>query len=160
MPRTLRSKTITVPGNLLQACDEFNAGLYYECHESLEEIWQEETGELRDLYKGLIQVAAAYVHITRSNVNGASRLLTTAIGYLDRYRPTAMGFDIEGISRDAERSLAHVRASVSGALAPDPGLTPYYTCDTWRLPSEARRWRAWGFDGQGEALEMTITVPE
>lgn len=36
------TKRITVPGNLRQACDEFNSGLFFECHEFLEEIWQEE----------------------------------------------------------------------------------------------------------------------
>jgi len=53
-------KFITVPGNMEQACAEFNAERFFECHESIEEIWQQETGEVRDLYKGLIQIAAAF----------------------------------------------------------------------------------------------------
>ncbi|MGH2632791.1 MAG: DUF309 domain-containing protein, partial [Tepidiformaceae bacterium] len=48
-------KYITVPGNLAQACNEFNTGHFFECHESIEEIWQQEAGDVRDLYKGLIQ---------------------------------------------------------------------------------------------------------
>lgn len=156
-----REKTITVPGNLIQACHEFNTGLYFECHESLEEIWQEEEGEVRDLYKGLIQIAAAFVHITRGNRVGATRLLTTGTGYLGPYRAEgAMGFDVEAICATAERALAYVRTQPENEIAFNPAVVPVYACDTTALATEAVRWRAWGFDRAGAALEMTIIVAE
>ena len=65
-PRTrkqLVTKTITVPENLQRACEDFNAGRFYESHEHLEEIWQYERGRVRDAYKGLIQIAAAFVSL-------------------------------------------------------------------------------------------------
>jgi uncharacterized protein len=152
-------KAITVPGNLLQACQEFNSGKFFECHESLEEIWQEEQGEVRDLYKGLIQVAAAFVHVTRGNFVGADRLMRTALGYLAPYRAEgAMGFDVEAICARVEACHRDLISNGPGNVVFDPTTPPAYTCDTARLAAESRRWRAWGFDTAGEALELQVTV--
>jgi uncharacterized protein len=159
--RGFTAKRITVPGNFAQGCEEFNSGKYYECHETFEEIWQEEQGEVRDLYKGLIQVAAAFVHISRGNYRGARRLLSTAIGYLEPYRaPGAMGFNVDEICERAERALERVEAQGPDGVENEPGMAPVYRCDQARIPEEARRWKAWGFDREGSALEMEILVPE
>ena len=142
----------------MKACEEFNSGRFFECHETFEEIWQEEQGEVRDLYKGLIQVAAAFVHASRDNPRGTERLLTTALGYLAPYRADgAMGFDVGAICGAAERALAALReGGVEAALA----AVPRYACDATKLPAEAVHWRAWGFDRHGSALPMEITIPE
>lgn len=160
--RVLVSKRITVPGNLRRACDEFNSGLHFECHETLEEIWQEEHGPVRNLYKGLIQIAAAFVHIDRNNAKGAGRLLATGIGYLEPYVTTgAMGFDVDGIVKSAERAkrelerLGHERLDEF-----DPRLAPVFRWDPRRVEAEAIRWNAWGFDEEGQAASMEITVVE
>ena len=42
----------------LKGIEEFNQGLFFECHETLEEIWLEEHGEDRAFYQGIIQIAA------------------------------------------------------------------------------------------------------
>jgi hypothetical protein len=160
--KTLVRKVITVPGNVRRGCDEFNSGKFFECHESFEEIWQEEQGGVRDLYKGLIQVAAAFVHITRSNFVGADRLLRTGVGYMRQYRVEgAMGFDVEGICRAAEAAHREVLAlGPAGLAAFNLALRPTYAFDERLLPSEAVRWEAWGFDSAGRALEMDIVVAE
>lgn len=160
--RTLVAKRITVPGNLLLACDQFNAGRYFECHETIEEIWQEEQGEVRDLYKGLIQVAAAFVHVGKNNFVGADRLMRTALGYLEPYRATgAMGFDIDTICRATERSHAAVMALGPRRLDHFPrDLVPRYALDTGALAAESLRWGAWGFDHAGAPVETLIEVVE
>ena len=160
--KQLVSKCVTVPGNFELACRDFNAGRFFEAHEWLEEIWQFEHGPVRDLYKGLIQVAAGFVHISRSNAAGARRLLTTAIAYLAAYRPDgAMGWEVERIASDAEEALRRV-------VEPGPGRTrefnlarrPVFAFSHSELGAEARRWNAWGFDAEGNALEMEITVAQ
>ena len=160
--KALVRKTITVPGNFRQGCDEFNSGRFFESHESFEEIWQEEHGRVRNLYKGLIQVAAAFVHISRGNFVGADRLLRTGVGYLQPYRAEgAMGFEVEGICRAAEAARGEVLAhGPAGLAAFDFALRPTYAFDERRLPAEAVRWGAWGFDSDGRALAMEITVAE
>ena len=45
----------------------FNAGKYFEAHEALEEAWNAETGRVRDLYRGILQSAVVYLHITRGH---------------------------------------------------------------------------------------------
>lgn len=160
--KQLVTKTITVPGNFELGCDEFNAARFFECHERFEEIWQLESGPVRDLYKGLIQIAAAFVHLQRGKFTGAERLLRTALGYLARYRPDgAMGFDVDTICLAAEDAYARVlSAGPEGVASVDVSRRPLYAFDLAKLPAEARRWKAWGFDDGGRALEMTITVAE
>jgi hypothetical protein len=160
--RVLVTKRITVPANLRLCCEQFNGRRYFDCHETLEEIWQEEEGPVRELYKGLIQVAAAFVHITRRNYAGASRLLATGAGYLRPYRETgAMGFDVDRILLDTDAAGAIVSDLGPGRLADfDLARAPAYRCNESVIASEARRWQAWGFDADGKALEMEITVAE
>lgn len=159
--RFLIHKTITVPENFRISCDQFNAGLFFESHESFEEIWQEEQGEVRDLYKGLIQIAAAFVHLSRGNYTGAERLTRTALGYLQPYRAEgAMGFDVETICRDAEDAYARLASLGPERITQfDLARRPFYACDERQLAAEAVRWQAWGFDADGKAMEMEIAVP-
>ena len=148
-----------MPGNLARACAEFNEGKFFECHETLEEIWQEEQGDVRDLYKGLIQVAAAFVHITRGNYVGADRLFTTSLGYLSPYRAGgAMGFDVDAFCLATAACHDALVSRGKDEVVFDPGAVPHLACDLVVLPAEARRWRAWGFDREGHAPPMTITV--
>jgi hypothetical protein len=156
------TKRISVPGNLRQACDEFNSGRFFECHETLEEIWQEEQGPVRDLYKGLIQAAAAFVHVTRGNAAGAERLLRTSAGYLAPYRAGgAMGFDVAAVCDALDAASAELlRAGPSAVETLYPRCQPEFRLDESRLPAESVCWAAWGFDTHGNALEMEITVPE
>lgn len=160
--KALVYKVITVPGNMEQACAEFNSGRFFECHESIEEIWQQESGEVRDLYKGLIQVAAAFVHISRANFVGANRLCSTALRYLQPYREQgAMGFDVEAICRETEDVHQRVLTLGRARLAEfDLGRRPFYRFDSARMASDATRWEAWGFDRDGQAIPTEIVVAE
>lgn len=160
--KQLVRKRITVPGNLLRACAEFNSGLFYECHESLEEVWQEERGPVRDLYKGLIQVAAAFVHLSRGNYIGAERLCRTALGYMAPYRQEgALGFDVEHICRDTEDAYGRIQELGPERIREfDITRRPTFTFDPVRLAAEAVRWSAWGFDEAGSPETRTITVAE
>ncbi len=117
---------------------------------------------MRDLYKGLIQIAAGFVHLQRGKFIGAERLLRTALGYLAPYRPDgAMGFDVEEICLAAEDAYRRVLAAgLDGVPSVDIPRRPYYKFDLAKLPAEARRWKSCGFDDYGRALEMTITVAE
>ena len=50
------------PGQLLLAIRQFNSREWFECHETLEELWIGETGEVRDFYQGMLQIAVALHH--------------------------------------------------------------------------------------------------
>ncbi len=160
--RRLIEKTITVPGNLHQACEEFNTGRYFDCHETLEEVWHEEDGALREFYKGLIQLGAAFVHVSRGNFAGADRLLRTSLGYLAPYRGTgALGFDVEALCGEAEASHDRICVLGPGRIQEfDLAAAPTWSFDASLLAEEARRWDAWGFAQDGSATEMIISVVE
>lgn len=160
--RHLVTKQITVPGNFARACAEFNSGQFFECHESFEELWQEEQGDVRDLYKGLIQIAAAFVHLSRAKYIGADRLLRTGVAYLAPYRAEgAMGFDVDAICRAAEDMHTRLLAAgPTGVASLDLSRRPFYRFDADRLCDEAVRWGAWGFDRDGQPNVMEITVVE
>jgi hypothetical protein len=102
------------------------------------------------------------VHIQRPNHFGADRLTRTALGYLEPYRVTgAMGFDVEAIARDVEAVNRRVNELGPRHIGEyDLSLRPTYAFDESALPAEARRWDAWGFDSEGNPLEMEITVIE
>ena len=51
----------------------FNQGAYFEAHEELELAWGAESGPIREVYRGILQVAVAYLHITRRNYRGAMK---------------------------------------------------------------------------------------
>jgi hypothetical protein len=160
--KQLVTKWITVPGNLTRGCDDFNTGKFYESHEHFEEIWQYERGSCRNAYKGLIHVAAGFVHLSRRKYPGSERLFRTALAYLGPYRVGgAVGFDIEAVCQDVESMYQRVLASGPAGLAEiDIARRPTFAFDPLALSRHALRDSAWGFDDKGKALEMEITVAE
>ena len=64
----------------------FNQQLFFEAHEVLEELWLPQRRGPRDLfYKGLIQLAGAFVHVQKDRRQPALALLSLARGNLQRY---------------------------------------------------------------------------
>jgi hypothetical protein len=82
------------PEMLLQAIDEFNRGDWFDCHESLEELWVGEEGETREFYQGLLQIAVALYHWRDGNFAGAVRLLEMGVGHLRLVGSLCQGVDV------------------------------------------------------------------
>jgi len=58
---------------------------YFECHEILEEYWKSEPAQKRQqVWVGLIQIAVALYHHRRGNLNGAAKMLDSAIQILGK----------------------------------------------------------------------------
>ena len=62
----------------LSGLELFNAGRFFECHEAWEAIWKVSASSEKVFLQGLIQVAAALVHIQRGNRPGALALYRKA----------------------------------------------------------------------------------
>jgi hypothetical protein len=86
----------------------FNRGEYFEAHEELEHAWNEEGGPVRELYRGILQIAVAYLQITRGNYNGAIKMFLRARQWLDPLPDVCRGVDVAALRRDA----ADVRAAI------------------------------------------------
>lgn len=97
------------PAELQKAIEEFNAGEWFECHETLEELWVGEKGELRDFYQGLLQIAVALYHWRNGNLKGAMGLLQKGAHCLSRVTAHCQGVDVARLIADAgkvEEALA------------------------------------------------------
>ena len=74
----------------------FNEKEYFECHEVIEALWLVTPSEdgYRDLYKGVIQAAASLYQFDRGVLSGANGLCKSALGYLAKYKPRALGLNV------------------------------------------------------------------
>jgi len=91
------------PGQLLQAIREFNRREWFECHETVEDLWIGEEGEVRDFYQGLIQVAVALHHWQNGNFGGAVSLLRGGTEYLRRAADRCQWVDVAALISDSDR---------------------------------------------------------
>jgi predicted metal-dependent hydrolase len=73
----------------------FNRGLFYESHDVLEELWLpvRRTPE-GSFYKGLIQLAGAFVHLQKNRLRPAAALFKLAWNNLHPYPPVHEGLDL------------------------------------------------------------------
>ena len=81
----------------------FNSGLFFECHEYLEDVWRPTTGPDRNFYHAIIQTAAAFYHFEKDNLHGARTLLAKALEKLEAYRPARLGVDVERLIADLQQ---------------------------------------------------------
>ncbi len=87
---------------MLFAFEQFNRGEFWEQHETLELVWRaEKDTTIRNLYKGILQVGVGFYHLTRSNYNGATKVLGRGIKYLKPYEPSCYGVDVTRLIREA-----------------------------------------------------------
>jgi predicted metal-dependent hydrolase len=64
----------------------FNRRLYFEAHDVLEELWlAQRSGPNYAFYKGLIQLAGAFVHLQKNRLRPASALFKLADANLEKY---------------------------------------------------------------------------
>jgi predicted metal-dependent hydrolase len=64
----------------------FNQQLYFEAHEVLEQLWlPHRSGPDGDFYKGLIQLAGAFVHLQKNRMKPALSLFRLAEANLRKY---------------------------------------------------------------------------
>jgi uncharacterized protein len=89
-------------GELLRALGEFNRGDWFECHETLEELWTGTGGEIRDFYQGTLQIAVALHHWRNGNFKGAVLLLESGAGYLHRVRSACQRIDVADLAASAD----------------------------------------------------------
>lgn len=87
----------------------FNRGQYWLAHEALEEAWRDEPGEARHLYRGILQVGVAYLHVERGNYPGALKLYHRAHRWLDPFPERCRGVDLARLRSDFEAVIAEVR---------------------------------------------------
>jgi uncharacterized protein len=114
--------------NLISPCEEelhpraldgvklFNEGRFFEAHEALEDAWREEKASIRDLYRGILQIAVVYLHITRNNYAGAVKVYDRSQKWLRGWPGQCRGIDLEKLRADLENVMTEVTRLGSGNL--------------------------------------------
>jgi hypothetical protein len=102
------------------ATEQFNAGDYFACHETLEPLWRRARGPRRELYQGLIQFAVALHHRGRGNRAGAATLLAKALGHLERAQGINSPLHVPGLALQVRRVQGRLRTQ--GAAGPAPRI--------------------------------------
>ena len=95
-----------LPSLARKGIEHFNAGRYYEQHDSFEELWMAEDGPLRDLYRAILQVGVAYYQITRGNHRGALKMLLRSVQWLARLPDECQGVDVRQLREDSSQARA------------------------------------------------------
>jgi predicted metal-dependent hydrolase len=87
----------------------YDAGHYWNAHEAWEQVWLEAPRELRAFYQGLIQITAAFVHVTRREYPGSVRLLEQGIEKLETYESPTLGVDVIQVVEGSRGAVARLR---------------------------------------------------
>lgn len=100
----------------VKGIDEFNRQLFFECHETLEEIWLEDHGAERKFYQGIIQVAAGYFKLQQGVPAGALKLWRTGIEKLEPFGPVCLGIDVDALTSAVKQNLDELDQSPAATL--------------------------------------------
>jgi predicted metal-dependent hydrolase len=92
------------PPLLIRGVHEFNAREFFECHETLEELWRAETHPIRYLYQGILHIAVGYYHQRRGNHHGAITKLGSGLKLLAHYAPRCQGVEVAPLVETANRA--------------------------------------------------------
>jgi predicted metal-dependent hydrolase len=90
------------PPELVKAIHEFNAGEFFEQHETLELLWRATPDEIRHLYEGILQIGVGMHHLLKNrNFHGAAVKLDHGIRLLEAFPAVCHGVDVARLRRDA-----------------------------------------------------------
>ncbi|MGO8930058.1 MAG: DUF309 domain-containing protein [Limisphaerales bacterium] len=114
----------------------FNAQQFFEAHEVLEALWlPRREGPNGPFYKGLIQLAGAFVHLQKNRLGPAAALFKLAQSNLQQYPTTHEGLAVNDL-------LAMIDDWLDRLKSTDPRVNPY-------TPAEAPKLR-FQRSGQGD----------
>ena len=83
-----------LPELVIHGLELFNEGDYFDAHEELELAWRAERGPVRELYRGILQVAVAYYHLLRGNYPGAVKMFRRSRTWLGPFPGRCRGIDL------------------------------------------------------------------
>ncbi len=89
--------------------DCFNRQLFYEAHDVLEDLWlPDRHGENGNFYKGLIQLAGAFVHLQKDRLRPAAALFKLALTNLEKYPGEHKQLDLRKVQLLAQNWLSEL----------------------------------------------------
>lgn len=80
--------------------EEFNDGHFFECHDTLEDLWHGTRGNDRLFLQGLIQISVGFYHFFNQNYKGATSQFTRGLVKLEKYLPAYRGIELDQFIKD------------------------------------------------------------
>ncbi len=94
----------------IEGLELFNEGKYWRAHEALEAAWREERGPIRELYRGILQAAVVYLHVSRFNYPGAVKVYSRCLRWLNPWPDNCRGVEVGRLRQDLEMVMKKVNA--------------------------------------------------
>lgn len=128
------------------AVNQFNRHHFFECHDTLEDLWMEIRTSERLFFQGLLHVAVGFYHFENRNFKGCFSQLSKAEQKLSRfpdgYRGVGLTSLLTGASRIKNLAAAQLqRAQAHSELVPFPQLQwiPERFFDTTAVQANIKR---------------------
>ena len=98
------------PRELLEGIHEFNAGEFFEQHETLELLWRATESDIRYLYQGVLLIGVGFYHQQQDNYHGTQAKLAAGIEMLEWFAPACQTVDVADLIARANVCLRQIRA--------------------------------------------------
>ena len=103
----------------------FNQGRFFEAHEVLEDLWlTDRNGPEGAFYKGLIQLAGAFVHLEKKRTSPACALFRLALGNFEKYPEIHHQLHLRNLAGQIGEWLVALEDSGTSGVQPLPGEKP------------------------------------
>jgi hypothetical protein len=113
------------PADFLKGIHEFNAGEFFEQHETLELLWRATESDVRYLYQGILLIGVGFYHQEQGNYHGTQAKLAAGIDMLEWFTPACQSVDVADLIARARVCLEQIRALGRDRLAEfDRSLIP------------------------------------
>ena len=97
-----------LPAKAIEGLELFNKRRYFDAHEALEAAWRDETRPIRNLYRGILQAAVVYLHLTNRNYAGVIKVYQRCRKWLELWPETCRGISVGQLRRDLETIVTQV----------------------------------------------------
>jgi hypothetical protein len=111
----------------------FNRQQFFEAHEVLEVLWlPQRQGPNGAFYKGLIQLAGAFVHLQKNRLGPAAALFKLTQSNLQHYPPIHQGLPVAEVLAMVEDWLHRLKVTEPGTNPYSPTQSPQLCLETGR----------------------------
>lgn len=128
MPRTTRRTSIIAKNTKFehrkfrQGIILFNSAEFFKAHEVWEELWLIATGTDKLFLQGMIQLAAAFHHLSRGNCSGTRTLLEASLSKLDKFPDEYRGVNLKAFRAVVQSCVDHLSKSETITTAEVPRI--------------------------------------
>lgn len=99
----------------------FNRQKFFEAHEVLEDLWLvDKHGPNGNFYKGLIQLAGAFVHLQKNRPQPAAALFKLALANLEKYPQIHERLNLKTVCGSIRKWLEDLEQTINPLTAANP----------------------------------------